>query len=283
MLTGDGKQPRGWLLSLSTMSLTLAVAGTALAVAPHAMASFADSFAAKQLALALAAVSGAALLVRERTLRLASHELAAFGVVGIALLSFAVHAHRGAYEASPVACAAAALVVATAGRMVSLERPRLRAFTLDLVLATATIVALLAIAESMGLPLPWSDETRRPQSTLGNRNFVRAYAAIALPLALAKGMHRARSWRSAALVVIVATLGRDPVSERLARWAAGRGRRARGGCLEGSPRGWAGRQRAPRVCLALSGLGVVAGAAGPWRALRWTEPAPLFVDAPSPG
>ena len=195
--------------------------------------------------------------------------------MGIALLSFAVHAHRGAYEAFALACAAAALVVATAGRMASLERPRLRAFTLDLVLATATIVALLAIAESMGLPLPWSDETRRPQSTLGNRNFVGAYAAIALPLlALAKGMHRARSWRSAALVVIVATL---VVTRCRSAWLAG----LLGGAVVLAAGAWRARRAGGPgasgllAVLALSGLGVVAGAAGPWRALRWTEPAPL--------
>jgi hypothetical protein len=244
-----------------------AVAGTAFAVAPHLGASFNDSFGFKVAALALGGAFAAAFVIRAPALRLARYELAALGFLAVALVSWCIHPPVHAFGAFPVVCPATALVVAVAMRIAVQQRADTRALVLDLVVATAAIVALLAIAESLGFAVPWSDE-RRPESTLGNRNFVGAYAAVALPLALTRVMQRPLSWRSPALVAIALVL---VVTRSRSAWLGAMAATA----IVGAAAGWnAVRHRGARrlgglvAAVALCG-GVTAGAVAPWPGLHW--------------
>ena len=256
-------------------SLAFAVTATAWVIAPYHGATFVDLFSFKFAALAIGASLAATHVLWTPTVRLALHEMAALGLVGVALVSWQLHAPALPYGVVPVALGAAALVVSMSTR-IAVERGIVpRHAVANLVLVTAAVVAILALAESAGLSLPWF-ALRKPQSTMGNRNFVGAYVAAAIPLALPGLADRARTCRSAALVALSAAL---VLTRCRSAWL--------GGCasfavasvwaLRGAAR--AGRGATVRSILqgvAPCAVGVAAAASIPWPGLRWTEAAPLL-------
>lgn len=255
--------------------LALAVTATALVVAPREAVPFVDFFPFKAAALALAATFSAGAIAARRA-RLAGHEVAAVAFVGVAVLSWAIHPGPGAFSATPVALGTAALIVAVATRIAVQERPSLRDDVIRLAMVTAVIVAVLALVESVGVDLPWAG-MRRPESTLGNRNFVGAYAAIALPLVIWAVTRRPRLFDVAVLVVLVMTLvvtrcrsaWLGACAGALAVFGAGVF-----GALGTTGRGF-GRIRGLLVASMACAAGVALAASIPWPGLRWSDPAPL--------
>ena len=72
---------------------------------------------------------------------------------------------------------------------------------LDWVVLAAVLVAMVALYEAAGGALPWLS-SRRPHSTLGNRNFVAADCAVALILAIYRSLRRPGVVSAVAVVVL---------------------------------------------------------------------------------
>ena len=66
---------------------------------------------------------------------------------------------------------------------------RYQSILLQIVIAVALVLAAVAALEALGVSLPWVG-TRRPHSTLGNRNHLGGYLAIVLPIALFRQLRR---------------------------------------------------------------------------------------------
>jgi O-Antigen ligase len=151
-----------------------------------------------------------------------------------------------------------------------------RALVLDVIVVGATLMSLIALGEALGIQLPWSG-ARRPHSTLGNRNFVGAEAAIAAVIAYGRFVHRPSRARGLAIVILVAAVGLSRCRSAwlgslvavavtvaaLAVWHR-RWRRDRAG-LAAVPVRRAG------VAAALSAVALSAVAFAPWPGLRWTD------------
>ncbi|HEX8794347.1 MAG TPA: N-acetylmuramoyl-L-alanine amidase [Polyangiaceae bacterium] len=239
---------------------------TALVVAPREAVPFGDFFPFKATALALSACFAAPTLLLGHGFRLAAHERVAAAFVGVAAVSWCVHARAYAFAATPLALGAAALLVAIATRVAVQREPALRGMVVRLVLWTAAAVAVVALLESLGLRLPWSG-VRRPESTLGNRNFVGAYVAVALPLAWWACARRPRPWTACAVILLAAVLA---LSRCRSAWIGGTA------ALAVVVGGRAGGRRGNFVALAACVSGVVLAASVPWMGLHWSEPSPLL-------
>lgn len=99
--------------------------------------------------------------------------------------------------------AAGLLLFVSASRLTKEEEK----FLFSTIIITAAVIAIVVFLEATGVPIPWS-LVRRPTSTLGHRNFVAAYCAIVLPLAIAKFSPKPRPvalmlWTALGVVIVL--------------------------------------------------------------------------------
>ncbi len=145
-----------------------------------------------------------------------------------------------------------------------------------LILILALVLAAVAFAEARGAVFPFSP-ARRPGSLLGNRNFVGAYVAIALPFACAFALDNLRWWKCAPVAVLTAAV---LITRCRSAWLGLL--LAAGLCAVLTtlrPARWTLAAR--RGALALA-FGVAIGAAGaslPWPGLHWRESNPIGATA----
>lgn len=227
----------------------------------------------KTLSLALMAAIGAVTLFRLEKLRITIAD----GLLGLYWLHGVVSACVGTQPLSMASVAllpelSAGLVMATlvVGTEKSVAR---RGIVLDVLVVSATLMSLIALAEALGVALPWQG-MRRPHSTLGNRNFVGAEAAIVAFIAYGRFVARPSTWRAVSLAALVAAVG---ISRCRSAWlgsllavaavaaSAWLLRRASG---RGLP---AGGARHVGAAAAVTVLALAAVAFMPWPGLRWTD------------
>lgn len=151
--------------------------------------------------------------------------------------------------------------------------PTRRAFVLDVVIVSCSVMAGIALFEALGFAVPWSG-ARRPFSTLGNRNFVGAEAAIATVLASGRLLRRRSWWRWVSLCVLVTTVGVSRcrsawVGLLVAAFAVGVARiwLAR----SATARTWPVRASGKRLAASAGVLGIALAALVPWPGLHWTD------------
>ena len=155
------------------------------------------------LKLACLAVAGAAW-------GLAARGAGGFTATERALLAFVtiaglttLCAGTGLALAGPGLVSATALLLVARGVRVAM-RGSWRAIEVA-VLVTAVAAAALALLELLGVHLPWTGP-RRPESTMGNRNYLAGYLVIALPVVVAAAL-RGRRHALPAVVLVTAVLG----------------------------------------------------------------------------
>src|SRR5262249_37722815 len=143
-------------------------------------------------------------------------------------------------------------------------------------LAVALIVAALALLEAAGVHLPHA-ASRRPQSTLGTRNLVGAYTAMALPIAAWGVLSRPNAWRGAHVCLLLLTV---LLTRCRGAWLA---LITCLGCALALTLWYRRRDRlklpdikASAVLASSAVLAVALAAYLPWPGLRWTPDSPLL-------
>lgn len=194
----------------------LALAATPLVVAPWLGAGNEAFSCGKAASLALAASFGAGALrhLRVANLTWADACFVLFWLHGC--LAAAVSGVTLAASSMTLLPELASGIVMASVAVGTRGRPERRALLLDVMVVSCTVVATIALLEAMGLSLPWPG-ARRPYSTLGNRNFVGAEAALAAALAAGRLLARPSGWRAACLGLLVTAVG---VSRCRSAWLA---------------------------------------------------------------
>lgn len=262
------------LSSTSALQLAglLALACTTLLVSP-ALGSGKEAYSmGKTATLGLAAVLGTATLARLPRVRLSAAD-AWFGVFllhgVLSMLANQVPLSIGSATLLPELSAVLVAASISAG---TADDARRRALVLDVLTTVATLMAALALAEALGLALPWSG-IRRPCSTLGNRNFVGAEAAIGAALACGRLVQRPSWLRGASLLILVTTVG---VTRCRSAWLGLLAAALIVGVallfMQRSPRSGGNKRGLQQAALAVI-LAVAATAWVPWRGLHWTDAA----------
>jgi len=184
----------------------LALACTTLLVSP-ALGYGKEAYSmGKTATFGLAAALGAATLARLPRARLSAAD-AWFGVFLVhGMVSMLVNQVPLSVGSATLLPELSAILVAASISAGTADDPRRRALVLDVLTTVATLMAAVALAEAFGLALPWSG-IRRPCSTLGNRNFVGAEAAIGAALACGRLLQRPSWLRGASLLILVTTVG----------------------------------------------------------------------------
>jgi len=243
--------------------VVVAIFGTALAVAPWLH----DRYRApKLLVLSLAGAAAAWSVSRRWRPRPVDAALAAYFALG--LLSAAWNDRVWTLGASWFAVEAAGALLLIAASEAQVSERRQDALQACIV-AAASLVAAVTLLESLGI-FSWP-AAARPGATLGNRNFVAAYVAIALPVALARVLWSPSAGRCGQLLVLaialllthargawLSVLVALAIATAAGAWLLGRVRarpRMRGLLAAGGS-------------LALAALLI---AAVPWRGLAWRE------------
>jgi len=192
-----------WRLASGTIAL--GVVGTAVAVSRSLGGGNEAFIVPKALVLAVCGALCALLLVRVVWYRPTSFDAW--------LLAGVVHGFLSAVLGSPNWASAATvllpewsalLLLALVSAATGEDRAR-RGQVLDLIVVAMTLVAAVALLECVGVDLPW-ESVRRPHSTLGNRNFVGAGAAIAAVIAGCRLLERRSVWRALGLAMLVAAV-----------------------------------------------------------------------------
>ena len=152
-----------------------------------------------QVALRLAALALIATVAVVRGRGRATQVECALALFAILAVASTLIAGAPLGAALPVLAGLATLVLAArAGRVVFAgDRDRFE----RAVAVTTAVVAGIAALELLGVTLPWSYD-RRPVSTLGNRNHVASYLAIALPILIASR----RRWVLVGCALVVAVI-----------------------------------------------------------------------------
>jgi O-antigen ligase len=251
---------------LAAAAIALGVVGTAVAVSRSLGGGNEAFIVPKALVLAVCATLAALLLVRQNSYRPTSFD--AWLWAGV------VHGFFSAVLGSPNWASAAtvllpewsallllALVSAAAGE----DRAR-RGRVLDLIVVAMTVVAALALLESVGVNLPW-ESVRRPHSTLGNRNFVGAGAAVASAIAGCRLLERRSVLRTLGFAVLVAAVVVTRCRSAWLSLAVGLGTMLALGLVL--------RPRLPRRAAGYLAtvlfLSVVGAALTPWPGLHWND------------
>ena len=228
----------------------------------------------KTLLLAIAAAIGLVTLAQQRHFRPTAVDalLALCFVHGlVSMRANGVQSSIASATLLPELCAGIVMAAIAAGTRGDAKR---RALVLDAVVLAGTVMAAIALCEALGLSLPWAG-ARRPFSTLGNRNFVGAEAAIAAAIAVGRLLRNASLLRAASLLVLLTAVG---VSRCRSAWLGlitaalimsvivlfSRRLSGPGSTVQGSPRG-------VRLAVLSAGLGLAAAAFVPWPGLHWTD------------
>ncbi len=259
-----------------------AVAGPALLASRQStpfMGAAIGFFDVKILAFGLAGAFAALLLAWSRPTTEAPTvrrtDLALLGFILFGMIGWAFGAPRQAFPTEWLAgFAGIAFIAGLTARVV--ERPKGEDFVVGVVLLTAAAVTLVTLLEAAGwLVVP--DVSRRPVSTLGNRNLVALYVAISVPVLVARLCARVRLLdvvllAAITLVIIICrsrTVWIATGGFVLAVFAADAWRRFRGQPVF-APFG------GPALVLAL-GLGLTVYNAASWSGLRWSEASPALT------
>jgi O-antigen ligase len=257
--------------------IAFAIIGVALLVVPKLWPETEPFFVPKQLILGIGAMWAAFELSRTAKQRwqLSWFDLAVLGYFAVGTLSWAVARGPLGNAVGWLAlegCAALMLVFARSAA----DKPEAKRLIVTVVLASALAIAFLAVLEAWGVQLPW-EGSRRPQSTLGNRNFVAAYLAIALPLAVHRALERGRfvQYAMIALLTLVVLLTRCrsawlgllfAAACATALWRVRRKRQLTGPL---------NRRRLLGCALSVAAAFLLAVLA-PWPGLRWSEESPIL-------
>jgi len=261
------------------LALVLALFGTILAVDPWGTTTDARFSAPKAFCLGLAAVAASGSLLR-RPLVVERFDVLWAGYLGAGVLSAALAAPSFRASAAGLAPDVAALIVLLAVRAACARSSGFAARAHGLLVLAATALSAIVLCEALGA-VPFHDLTRRPGATLGNRNFMAAFVAMALPLAALR-FARAPSWLRAIPIVLAAlaiTLSRTR-SVWLGAAVALVAVAAAGVALRGANRGGPPRRR-PRArsmatIAAVAVAGVIVAVVVPWPGLAWREEAPFL-------
>ncbi len=191
-----------WLRGLALVL----VSGVALIVTPQLGIGNEAYTVGKVLVLGVLALVALSTLLPARALRipLAGWLLAAYWLHGVAsALTGAQPLSMSSLALLPELCAGVVMAATAFGTR---DEPARRALVLDAIVVAATLMSLVALAEALGVSLPWAG-ARRPHSTLGNRNFVGAEAAIAAAIAWGRCLARPSALKLAGLSVLIAAVG----------------------------------------------------------------------------
>lgn len=174
---------------------------------------------------------------------------------------------------------AATLVGCVVARSVR-RNPESASMLLDALVLAATLIALVALLECLGVGLPWAS-SRRPHSTLGNRNFVAADCGAALVLALWRALRRPGAW-SFGVVTLLTTI--VVVTRCRSVWLGAIVTAALVVPFVGVTmlsRTWRDVTLRPRIiggALAVA-IGILLGGLVPWPGLHWNDSSPLSSTA----
>ncbi len=258
--------------------IAVALLGAALLVFPSLRPLHESFLAPKLLVLGVSGAAAALVLaasITDNKLALAGFDLALLGYFVAGALSWVVNPGCTARSALMLATEGAAVLLLFAASRVARD-PSGRERIIRVVLAMGVLVAAVALLEILGVALPWQG-IKRPYSTLGNRNFVAAQVAIALPFAGARLLAAPGAGRAAVVVLLtLVTVLTRCRSVWLGVLAAG--------VVTGALYAFVRRQGTPvptltpRRWLVAAGVlvAIVVAANIPWPGLHWNNPTPLL-------